>query len=69
MARKRRLATYAEKEKARRAGESVPTYVWVDTVTGDVSDCSDSSSGYSSYDSGSSSSYDSGSSGCDTGSF
>lgn len=61
--KRKRLATQAEKDRARRNGETVPTYVYVD-----------SSSSYSSSDSGSScssssSSYDSGSSSssCDSG--
>jgi len=64
MAKKKRPATQAEKQKAREEGKTVPTHVIVDTVTGTYTPCSSSYSSDSSYSSGS----DSGSSGsCDGG--
>lgn len=62
--KRKRLATQAEKNKARLAGDSVPTYVFLDgspapSDSGSGSSCSsDSSSSYSS---------DSGGGGCDSG--
>jgi hypothetical protein len=65
--KKRRLATQAEKNRARQNGETVPTYVIVDIATSGSSDsgsssCSSDSSSYSS-----SSSSDSGGGSCDSG--
>lgn len=63
-ARRKRLATEAEKKKARQSGQPVPTYVYADTGT----PFAGYDSGGSSYCSTDSSSSSSSGGGCDSGS-